>query len=201
MLKGDLSSEHAWKKGEFASPSHYSNSQEFLRMPTLDENYKNIGRKQFGYLPPKYHFSLNPYPEERFSRCPGCRNKTRQLKLPLLIHVDPRNLIALNYTNRYCEHCNTLIGHKHEIEHHLTVMFSKLNPEVIGNDYLIFGTVEKEAWRENMRQQKPFNEMRHHIRDFKSYRNIRMTMTGWFRDGQEPPVVEPPPSTEWLKGK
>ncbi len=94
-----------------------------------------------------------------------------------------------------------LIGHKHEIEHHLTEMFMNKNPEVIGNDYLVFGTVEKQAWRENINQPKPFNERLHHVHDFKSYQNLHMTMAGWFRDGQEPPVMEPLPSKEWLKGK
>jgi len=61
---------------------------------------KNKVRKQFGCLPPKYNFSLNPYSEMRFSKCPDCQNKTGQRKLPLLIHVEPKNLIALNYTNR-----------------------------------------------------------------------------------------------------
>ena len=158
-------------------------------------------RKQFGNLPPKYNFSLNPYPEERFSKCPVCQNKTGQRKLPLLIHVHPKNLIALNYTNRYCQHCDILIGQKHEIEHLLTEKFLEINPEIIGNDYLVFGTVEKQAWRENINQPKPVNEMPNHISEFKSYKNLRMTMAGWFRDGQDPPVMEPPPSKEWLKGK
>ena len=167
----------------------------------MDENDKNNVRKQFGNLPPKYNFSLNPYPELRFSRCPDCQNKTGQRKLPLLIHVAPLNLIALNYTNRYCKHCDMLIGHKHEIEHHLTETFMEINAEVIGNDYLIIGTVEKQAWHENINQPKPFNEMLNHTHDFKSYQNLHMTMAGWFRDGQDPPVMEPPPSNEWLKGK
>ena len=57
---------------------------------------KNNVKPQFGYLPPQYNFSLNPYPELRFSKCPVCEEKTGQRKLPLLIHVDPKNLIALN---------------------------------------------------------------------------------------------------------
>ena len=97
----------------------------------MDENDKKNVRKQFGNLPPKYNFSLNPYPELRLSRCPDCQNKTGQRKLPLLIYVAPKNLIALNYTNRYCKHCDMLIGHKHEIEHHLTEMFLNNNPEII----------------------------------------------------------------------
>ncbi len=160
---------------------------------------RKSARRQFGKLPPKYNFSLNPYPEFRFSRCPDCQNKTGQRKLPLLIHVDPKNLIALNYTNRYCKHCDMLIGHKDEIEHLLTQLFLSINPEVIGNDYIVLGTVEKQAWRENMNQPMPFKEMVDHISDFKSYQDIRMTMAGWFRADQEPPVMEPSPSKEWIK--
>lgn len=160
---------------------------------------KKPRRKQFGHLPPKHNFSLNPYPEFRFSRCPDCRENTGQRKLPLLIHIDPKNLISLNYTNRYCSRCDMVIGHKHEIEHHLTEMFLKIEPEVIGNSYLLIGTIEKKTWRENFNNPKASKDMRPHIHDFKSFQNIRMTMGGWFRKGQEPPLIEPPPSTEWLK--
>lgn len=67
--------------------------------------------------PPQYNFVLNPYPDERLSRCPFCSNKTGQRKRPLVIHIDPMHLIALNYTCRYCEQCDLLVAHKHEIEH------------------------------------------------------------------------------------
>jgi len=160
---------------------------------------KNKTRKTFGSLPPKYNFSLNPYPEIRFSKCPDCQNKTGQRKIPLLIHVDPKILIALNYTNRYCKLCDILIGHKHEIEHHLTEKFLEIDREIIGNNYLVFGTVEKKAWRENMNHPKPFDEMRQHIHDFISFQNIRMAMAGWFPKGQSPPVMEPPSSIKWVK--
>ena len=100
-------------------------------------------KPQFGELPPSYNFVLNPYPEERLSRCPFCAEKTGQRKIPLFIHVDPMQLIALNYTCRYCHNCDVLIAHKHEIEHHLTELFRRMAPETIGNDYLIMGTMEK----------------------------------------------------------
>jgi len=41
--------------------------------------------------------------------------------------------------------------------------------------------------------------MLHHVHDFKSYQDIRMSMGGWFKKGQIPPVMEPPPSKEWVK--
>jgi hypothetical protein len=160
---------------------------------------KQKTNRGFGYLQPQFNFSLNPYPDMRFSRCPICESKTGQRKLPLLIHVDPQNLIALNYTNRYCSRCNMLIGHKDEIEHHLTVLFMSNNEEIVGNRYLIFGTVEKKAWRENMVAPKPLESLRHHISNFESFQELRMTMTGWFPKGEKPPVMVPPGSTEWIK--
>jgi hypothetical protein len=156
-------------------------------------------KQQFGHLPPQYNFSVNPYPDMRFSSCPDCGRKTGQRKLPLLIHIDPIHLIALNYTCRYCRHCDMLIGHKDELEHLLTNMFAQYDPSVIGNDYLIVGTVEKKAWREGLTQPKSVADLLPHAHDFKSYQEIRMTMGGWFHVDQEPPVMPPPPSTEWVK--
>ena len=197
--------------GPFGSGSHLAVSLLQQRAVSLTEKTRLIPEtwkcimaneasgSRFGYLPPTYHFSLNPYPEMRFSSCPDCKTKTGQRKLPLLIHIDPLHLIALNYTHKYCPRCDMLIGHKHEIEHHLTAIFGPLHPEVIGNNYLILGTVEKKAWRKNRDQSPPLEEMRRHTQDFKSFQEIRMTMGGWFPKDQDPPVMEPLPSEEWVK--
>jgi len=160
---------------------------------------KKRDRIQFGSLQPKYNFSMNPYPEFRFSKCPDCHNKTGQRKLPLAIHIDPKNLIVLNYTCRYCHQCDTLIAHKHEIEHHLTEIFQNINKEIIGNNYFIIGTVEKKTFRDNVNNPKSFDEIRQNMHDLKSKKTIQMTMAGWFQKGMTPPVMEEPPSTEWVK--
>lgn len=157
-------------------------------------------KPKFGELSPLYRFSLNPYPERRFYRCPFCEHKTGQRKIPLFIHVDPRYPIALNYTCRYCKQCDLLIAHKFEIEHLLTTMFRQLDPEAIGNDYIIIGTVEKKAWRENLQHPKEPTEMLSQIHDFKTvHQEIRMTQPGWYGPDQEPQVMEPPQSNEWIK--
>jgi hypothetical protein len=159
-------------------------------------------KPQFGELPPQYSFVLNPYPDMRVGRCPYCERKTGQRKLPLLIHVRPMHLIALNYTCRYCHACDLLIADKHAIEHLLTEMFSQYDPEAVGNEYLIIGTVEKTAWREGLQQPKAVAEMLPHASDFAEYyRELRVTRPGWYPAGQEPPVMEPPPSQEWVKSK
>ena len=157
-------------------------------------------KTQFGGLPPRYSFMLNPYPDQRLSRCPQCEQTTRQRKLPLLIQIDPFHLIALNYTCRYCRECDLLLAHKHELEHLLTELFRQADPSVIGNNYLIIGTVEKSVWREGLAQPKGLAAILPHASDFAEYYSeLRLTRPGYYREEQEPPVMEPPVSQEWVK--
>lgn len=152
--------------------------------------------------PPQYNFVLNPYPDERLSRCPFCNNKTGQRKRPLVIHVDPVHLITLNYTCRYCEHCDLLIAHKHEIEHILYNVFVQRDPSAIGNRYLIMGTVERKVWREaSKRPQTPIETLTQARRFKVYYPELRATRPGWYRDDEQPPIMEPPPSQEWVKDR
>ncbi len=158
-------------------------------------------KKQFGKLPPQYKFTMNPYPDMRLTSCPICDSKTGQRKRPLLIHIDPQQLIALNYTCRYCKSCDLLIAHKHEIEHLLTTMMRTRAPAMIGNDYLIIGTVEKQGWAAGMTDKKTIDEMLKHVHDFAEvYAELRVMETGWFGPGQKPGIRKPPPSEEWVKG-
>ena len=112
-----------------------------------------------GKLPPQYTFILNPYTDARFSRCPMCDQKMHQRKVPLFIHVDPFNPVVLGYTCRYCLDCDLLIAHQDQIEALLANLFAERDPSVIGNDYLVIGTVERTAWREGMKQPKGIDDM------------------------------------------
>ncbi|AFY91958.1 hypothetical protein [Chamaesiphon minutus] len=157
-------------------------------------------RRQLGGLPPKYSFMINPYPDERVSRCPLCDRKTGQRKIPILIHVNPKHLIALNYTCRFCRDCDLLIAHKHEIEHYLTALFSQQAPESIGNDYLAIGTVEKSVWKEGLKQQQSIDNFLPHTSDFATYyKELQLTRAGYYKADQKPPIAVPPPSQEWVK--
>jgi len=157
---------------------------------------------QFGGLPPSHSFMLNPYPDQRIGRCPLCEQKSKQRKIPLLIHIVPQHLIALNYTCRYCQGCDLLIAHKHEIEHLLTELFRQNDPDAIGTDYLIIGTVEKNIWREGLKQSKSLDEMLPHASDFATYyKDLQLRRSGYYRADQEPPLMEPPSSQEWVKAK
>ena len=156
-------------------------------------------KRHFGELPPRYQFMLNPYPDQRISRCPLCEAKTGQKKVPLLIHVEPQHLIALNYTCRFCQSCELLVGHKHTIEHVLFELFRLNCPKDIGNTYFIIGTVEKVAWRKGLTERLDISGLLPHTSDFETYlEELRCTRPGYYLADQEPPIMEPPLSDEWV---
>ena len=157
---------------------------------------------QLSELPARYCFVMNPYPDLRYSSCPYCLNKTGQRKIPLLIYVEPLHFVALNYTCRYCKACDLLIANKHEIESYLTDTFTESIPEIVGNKYLIVGTVEKSAWRKGMQQPIAAGEMLPYACYFKEvYKELRAQRPGWYKAGQEPPIMEPPPPKDWIPGE
>ncbi|MFQ5854669.1 MAG: hypothetical protein ACE5LU_03355 [Anaerolineae bacterium] len=160
-------------------------------------------QRHLGKLPPRYTFILNPYTDYRFTRCPNCDAKMKQRKLPLFIHVDPANPIVLNKTCRYCPDCDLLLVHQDELEELLAGLFAEIDPSIIGNDYLVIGTVERPAWREGVKQPKSIPEMLEHLHDFKEVSSVRVQPGGWYpadMDPSELPVLEPtPPATTWRR--
>ena len=137
--------------------------------------------KHLGKQPPQYRFFLNPYQDVRFTSCPQCGNKMHQRKLPLVIHVDPMHLLSLNKTCRYCPHCDLLIAHQDDIEYLLASIFTERKPEVIGNDYLVVGTLDKTAWKRGTQQQITTQETLDALHDFKEVVTFKLT-GGWVRD-------------------
>ncbi len=130
---------------------------------------------------PRYRFFLNPYPEERFTRCPRCRAQTRQRKVPLVIHVDPLNPVALNKTCRYCPGCDLLIAHQDDLEGFLAAFFAEHHPEVIGNDYLVIGTLDRPDWQRGTQSPLPIRELVECLHDFRDV--LRFALVGGWQRG------------------
>jgi hypothetical protein len=121
---------------------------------------------RLGKQPPRYSFFLNPYSDVRFATCPKCRKRTLLRKVPLVIHVDPRNPVLINKTCRYCPACDLLIAHKHEIEQQLEWLFTSRDPSLIGNNYLVIGTQDRADWRRGMKIPLTIEEMLDSLHDF-----------------------------------
>ncbi len=140
---------------------------------------------QFGKLAPQYNFFLNPYNDERFTRCPQCEAKMGQKKVPLVIHVDPHYPVSLNYTCRYCAHCDLLIAHQDEIERLLAAMFSKHAPEAVGNKYLILGTFDHAYWKEGTKKPHSVQDLPANLHAFKQVLKFEPQYT-WAKDEPTP---------------
>lgn len=139
---------------------------------------KDIPR--LGKQSPRYRFFLNPFQDVRFSKCPQCANKTSQRKLPLFIHIDPAQPLLLNKTCRYCPHCDLLIAHKNELEDIIARVFSVLNPEIVGNKFLVVGTLDRADWKRIDQHKLPIKDTLEALHDFKDEVWFK-PMGGWRR--------------------
>jgi hypothetical protein len=134
--------------------------------------------KHLGKLSPQYIFFLNPYNDLRFSRCPQCNGKTHSRKLPMVIWVDPANPVVLNYTCRYCPTDDLLIAHQNEIEGLLARLFAHRSPNVIGNDYLVLGTMEPTARKQGVQKPLGLQNMPEYVHDFNRWSSSSHIMVG-----------------------
>lgn len=122
----------------------------------------------------RYRFFLNPYDDMRFTSCPKCDAKTRQRKLPLALFIEPGTFFILNKTCRYCPGCDLLIAHRNDLESLLIAMCAERAPQMIGNDFHVFGTVDRADWREgaaatDQEMRKPLPEMLHEFKRVLSF--------------------------------
>ena len=135
--------------------------------------------KKIGKLPPRYSFLLNPYSDVRLSKCPKCEKPTHPRKFALFLHVKGWGPMALGKTCRYCTPWELIIVHQDELEAELTQSFSRLAPDVIGNDYLVLGTVDKTVWRQGLEGRgQALDDALKHVADFKKVLELHVEPGG-----------------------
>ena len=136
--------------------------------------------KRLGKLDPKYRFFLNHYQEYRFTTCPQCERLMKVRKHPFLVHVDPKQLVLLNMSGRFCPHCDLLILHQDKLEEMLAAALLPHNLDVIGNEYLVLGTVERKAWRKVRKREDGWQTSLDNLHDFKEVVLIEVEGPRWF---------------------
>lgn len=122
--------------------------------------------RRLGKQEPRYEFVLNPFAGQRFTICPGCDGRTLLRKVPLVVHVDPMNPVAINKSCRYCSRCDLLIAHQHELEAQLAALFAERSPELVGNNYLVIGTFDRAVWKRGVAEPLSVAEMVEQLHDF-----------------------------------
>ena len=140
-----------------------------------------MAKAQIGKLAPRYSFILNQHPDERLSRCPQCHRPTHLRKFALLVHIDELGLITQGKTCRYCTRCELIIAHQDELEAQLAESVGTIALDVIGNKYIVLGTVETKFWQRGMQGHCPqLEEALNHTADFKRVLDLIVQPGGWY---------------------
>ena len=123
--------------------------------------------KPMGKQPPRYDFFLNTFQDTRFTTCPQCKGKTRLRQFSLVINVIPRHTTILDKRCRFCDTCDLLIVHKDELEEQLAMQFMTGKPELVGNDYQVIGTIDREEWNHGKQAPLSMERLIEYLHDFK----------------------------------
>lgn len=131
---------------------------------------------RMGALRPRYSFFLNPYSNERFTRCPRCNATMRLRKIPLVIHVDSFGLMLLRKTCRLCVACEMLIAHEAEVNR---VINDLIAPSDLEATYVVLGTLGSGTWREGMSRGVTIEAVKHDMADFKALMRVEISPRHW----------------------
>lgn len=132
----------------------------------------------------QHYFFLNPYSDMAFTRCPKCSAQTKIRKFCLVIHIDPRNLFSLNKSCRYCPNCDLIIVKKAELENLLHAICEHAAPDSIGNDYFVFGTMDRKDWKRGQSEEMSPREALSCSYPFKNVWNFEVRPAGWYPEGE-----------------
>jgi hypothetical protein len=132
------------------------------------------------YAGKKHFFFLNPYEDCAFTRCPKCENKTKERNFALVIKIDPQPPFLLNKICRYCPHCDLIIAEKNELESLISTASKKSKPDIVKNNYLVFGALQKADWRQISNSESNADELIHHTYVFKDVWNFEPVPAEWY---------------------
>ena len=68
------------------------------------------------------------------------------------------------------------------MEQLLTTGFVEINPDIIGNDYLVMGTLDKKDWRTGNKKEIDSSEAFKRMYVFKDHLNFEVVPGGWYPD-------------------
>lgn len=128
---------------------------------TVTSTWRQLGKQR-----PLYDFFLNTYQDTRFTTCPHCKGKTRSRKFSLVVNVNPKHTVIVDKICRFCNACDLLIVHQDQLEEQLATEFMTINPEVIGNDYQVIGTLDRAEWNQGKQDPLSVERVIEYLHDF-----------------------------------
>jgi len=132
----------------------------------------------------RHYFFLNPYGDIAFTRCPKCEEKTKIRKYCLVIHIEPKHLSSLNKSCRYCPKCDLIIVKQADLEGLLIAICERNAPEIIGNEYFVFGTMDRKDWKNGQTGKMSQQEAIKRSYPFKDVWKFEVSPAGWYPEKQ-----------------
>lgn len=78
--------------------------------------------------------------------------------------------------------------HQDELEDELVHVFENCSPEIIGNPYLVFGTVEMKWWKQSLgRSGGSLSQLLEHVTQFECVLDLKIT-GGWQPEKKSRPI-------------
>lgn len=118
--------------------------------------------------------------EQAFTKCPVCEKATKARKFALVIRIDPKQLFILNMQCKFCQDCDLIIAKKDKVESMMAAHFRRLRPEIIGNKYLIMGTLDRQDWRQKNQEELSPSEIMERMFVFKDVWHFDVIPAGWY---------------------
>lgn len=141
-------------------------------MPKTTNQSLDINKKK------RHKFFLNPDSDCAFTKCPKCDNKTKVRKFPLVIHIEPQQMFILNKQCKYCPYCDLIIAKQKELESLMAMGLFPSNPDIIGNKYLVMGTVDRNDWKEGSQDKLSPSDIIKRMYIFKDVWNFEVIPVG-----------------------
>lgn len=132
----------------------------------------------------RHYFFLNIYDDVAFTRCPKCEEKTKIRKHCLVIHVEPKHLFSLNKSCRCCPKCDLIIVKQADLESLLGAICELYAPDIIGNEYFVFGTMDRKDWKDAQTGKINQQEGIRRSYPFKGVWKFEVSPAGWYPEKQ-----------------
>lgn len=141
---------------------------------------KKTSRKRKSEKPKRKHrFFLNPYRDRAFTKCPACEGKTREQEFALVIHIKPKQFFLLNLRCRHCPDCDLIIAKKDKVESSMAAGLQRTKPEIVGNEYLVMGTLDRQDQLEGNRGGLPLEALMDRMLLFRDVWHFDEILAGW----------------------
>lgn len=146
-----------------------------------------MAKRDARQLGKRHYFFLNPYQDAAFTKCPKCGGQTKVRKFPLVLHIEPHQLFLLNKSCRYCTACDLIIARKSELEPLMATGLEQINPQVMGNQYVTIGVLDRKDWREGKQGHLSESQTMERAHVFKDVLNFEPAYPTWGPDPKKPP--------------